>query len=441
MENIYLDKIARILRVDKHVLYNLDAEMAKITGKVDVIKNIALENERLVKDRMQQLGLPQESSASAVYDALISKIEADDLNLFKVIGISTARSLEAAQKICAFVKKFVPMQNGYFLKLEKAKELLIAEPPRFILSALGYNTVEDMLVKEDIFEVYSALRFLEGSEWLNNVFFKQYEKLRPEDFEERAVEIRAISPKWTEAAQKFVAKKHHNVSHLKELGVIFVIPIFLGISGETMRLMSLLVHYVHEVAYYSTLFKRCATGPIERFASSIVSLLRGDVVEDRLALPMSLADRPRWMIVQRYLAKDDENDWRLFEPHINPEAVHWEKAVDDIVGIETVIPNFSAEGTRLPDGQGSSKGGKDGLSFWQDIGWVGDYFLTETGVQVLVSFNLVDTAMSLVKQKELVKYLYHQEEALWNKIFLGYFSQAEMERFLKDYAIQGWFEV
>jgi hypothetical protein len=53
----------------------------------------------------------------------------------------------------------------------------------------------------------------------------------------------------------------------------------------------------------------------------------------------------------------------------------------------------------------------------------------------------VDTVMSLVKEKELSKYLYHQEEALWNRIFTGYFSEDELEKFTKKYIIQGWFEV
>ena len=423
MENGYHDKIAKILRVDKHIIYDLEAGMAKVTGKVDVIKNIAIQNDQLVKDRMQRLGLPQNSRASDVYDALISKIEADDIKLFSVMGISTARSAEAAQKICDFVVRVSPLQTGYFLKLEKAKELLIAEPPRLVMSALGYNTIEDLLAKEDIFEIYSALRFLEGSDWLNNVFSKQYEKLRPEDFEIRKIELRALGDKWAKAAQKFVAKKHHNVSHLKELGVIFVIPIFLGISGETLRIFSLLLHYLREVAYYSILFKRHADNSRDQFSSSLISLLRGDVIEQRSELPISAIGSPMWMIVQRYLAKDDENDWRLLEPHVNPEAMHWERAVDDIVGVETKIANF-----------------KDGLSFWQNIGWVGDYFATETGVSILVSFNLIDTVMSLVKQKELSKYLYHQQEALWNKIFIDYCGQQSIEKLMQDNAIQGWFE-
>jgi hypothetical protein len=49
--------------------------------------------------------------------------------------------------------------------------------------------------------------------------------------------------------------------------------------------------------------------------------------------------------------------------------------------------------------------------------------------------------MALVKQKELIKYLYHHQEALWNKIFSEYFSIEELEKLSKDYIVKGWFEV
>lgn len=422
--NSYHEKIAKILRVDKHVIFDLEAGLEKITGKVGVLQGIVDENDAMVADRMQKLGLPKDALARDVFDALTSKIEADDVSIFAAADIISLREKNSAEKICDFVLKIGEIRDGYFMKMEKAKELLAAEPPLKIMEALGYSTVEDLLAKEDILEVYSALRFLEGSEWLNAVFFKQYENLKSEDFEIRKVQLKALSPKWIAAAEKFVAKKYHNVSHLKELGVIFVIPIFLGISGETLRLLSLLLHYLHEVNYYSGLFKHFAEGPVERFASRIISLLRGDILERRLAVPVAEAERPRWLIVQRYLAKDDENDWHLFEPHVNPEALHWERAVADIVNIPNKITGF-----------------KNGLDFWKDLGWVGDYFATEAGVSILVSFNLVDTVMALVKEKELLKYLYHQQEAMWNRIFTGYFSEEEMREAIQKHIIQGWFEV
>ena len=123
---------------------------------------------------------------------------------------------------------------------------------------------------------------------------------------------------------------------------------------------------------------------------------RGDVLSN---LPSPSSDERRsFLIIQRYLAKDDENDHRLFLPHLNPEALHWDPAETALAKIE-------------------------GLDFWKDLDWVGDFFKIETGGEVPVSFNLVDTVMSLVQEKEMIKYLYHHQEALWNKIFVSYFGR------------------
>lgn len=422
-QNQHSERIARFLRVDKRIISQLELDLEKITGKVGGLKSILDENDQLLDNRLKVLGLNRNSTAQEVYDALISKIEADDLAIFKALKIESLTHSESAQKVVDFVKKFHPPTKGYFLKYEKAKQFLIAEPPKNILHALGYKYVEEMLQKEDLLEVYSALRFLEDQEWQNKVFFKQYETLHPDDFEEREIQLRALHPKWAKAAEKFVAKKYHNVSHLKELGVIFVIPVFLGISGETLRLLSLLLHYLNEVRFYADLFGEFMGLEIG-FAKNIISLLRGDVVENRLPQGVVEARRPHFLVVQRYLAKDDENDWRLFEPHINPEAIHWEKADKEIQLISEKLPEFT-----------------NNLSFWQDMGSVGDFFKTDAGVDVLVSFNLVDTVMALVKQKELIKYLYHHQEAMWNKIFASYFGQERLMIVSKKYILKGWFEI
>jgi hypothetical protein len=442
------DKIAKILRVDKRVIYDLEMALNHATGKSGILEKIVARNDKLMKDRMAALGLVAGARASEVYDTLISKIEADDLKICEAIGSCSARGYEAAQNICDFVGKLIKPKKGYFIKLEKAKEFLLAEPPKKILKAMGYATVHEMLQKEELLEVYSALRFLEDQEWLNDVFFKQYEKLQPEDFETREIQVRPLGEKWAAAAEKFVAKKYHNVSHLKELGVIFIIPIFLGMSGETLRLLSLLLHYHHEIEYYSKLFKDFMDpvrssppqGPLgaqsagatsngvdvdgKDFAHKVISLLRGDVAEEKVKFVDLEDSKARWLIVQRYLAKGDENDWRLFVPHINPEALHWARAEEDIFRIEKILPDL-----------------KDGLDFWRGLGWVGDFFQTEAGVPILVSFNLVDTVMALVKEKELIKYLYHQQEAMWNEIFASYYGEEAIEIYSRKHIIKGWFEV
>jgi len=419
-------KIAQILRTDKDNIRFIEERLSVITGKKNIIDKIVEENETMIKNRLNTLGLNKNANAKEIYDALISKIEADDVQLFKVLGSPLVTISSDWQRVLETAKSIAGKPNGFFLKKEKAIEFLKNQPPLKILAALGYKNVNEIIQKENIFEIFSALRFVEGSDWLNKVFFKQYENLKPSDFEEREIEVLALPERWAKIAQEFIGHKRHNISHLKELGLIYVIPLSLEISGETLRNFGLILHYFNEVPFYSDLIKKFS-GDEKSFANNLISLLRGDVFDERLLKsdpPAGEASKLQWLIIQRYLAKDDENDWRLFEPHLNPEALHWEKAEKMLVKAGELLNHFSAD-----------------MSFWQNLNWVGDYFKSDTGIDVLVSFNLIDTTMSLVKEKDMIKYLYHHQEALWNKIFSEYFSEAEMEEKMKENIIKGYFEI
>ncbi|MFZ5559811.1 MAG: hypothetical protein ACOZAL_03385, partial [Patescibacteria group bacterium] len=243
-----------------------------------------------------------------------------------------------------------------------------------------------------------ALRFVESNDWMHKTFDETYKNLNPSDFEKRDIELRVLSGKWLKIAEKFIGKKYHNLSHLKELGVIFVIPLKIDSPGETLRLFSLIIHYLHELDFYSKLFEEATK---ERgFGSRLISLLKGENPD------ISIFDRDRmnWLIIQQYLAKDNENDPRLFIPHINPEALHWKKAEQ----------NISYLGKRFADID---------IEMWLDVDWVGGFFKEE-----LVSFDLVDNVMSLVQKEERIKYLYHHQEALWNHVFEEYLGAENLEK-------------
>ena len=415
------EKIAKILRTDKDNVRLLEEKLSALTGKKDVMSKIVEENEATIRNRLDFLGLGRKITAKQIYDALISKIEADNDELFKVLDSPSASVSSDWQRVLEIAQNISDKTKGFFLKQEKAVELLRNQPPEKILQVLNYKNVDELLEKENIFEIFSALRFVEGNEWLNENFFKQYESLKPDDFEKREIEVLALPERWVQIAQNFIKHKYHNISHLKELGIIYIIPLSLNISGETMRNFSLIFHYFNEVKFYSELFEKFA-GDANSFAKNLISLLRGDAIDEHL--PRPAPGKTQWLIIQRYLAKDDENDWRLFEPHINPEAMHWERAEKMLVKAGEVLNNFSAD-----------------LAFWQNLNWIGDYFGTEAGIDVLVSFNLIDTAMSLVKEKELIKYLYHHQEALWNKIFTEYFNEEKIEEMMKENIVKGWFEI
>ena len=383
-----LNRLAKILRVKPEALLELDRKMNETLlrqgfgGQGGVIEKIARENDLLVERALAELGLSREASAAEVRGALQAKI----IELDKRLPSDWQGLADKASSL-------VEDKTGFFIKKQKAIELLEKYPPQ--------NIPVD---KNDIESVFAALRFTQTNEWMHKFFDLAYNDLKPEDFEERPIQLKVLEEKWLDVAEKFLEKKYHNVSHLKELGIIFIIPLKLDTPGEALRVFTLLLHYLNEVPFYSKLFREFAAE--EDFVEKLKSLLRGDVLEEV---------RGDWLIIQRYLAKDDENDLRLLMPHVNPEAEHWFKAQESLAKLG---PEFA---------------------FWRDLDFVGDFFGPPAGGE-LVSFDLIDMIMTLVKRDQ-VKYLYHQQEALWNKIFIGYFGREKMNQLVEENIVKGYIEL
>jgi len=408
-------KIAKILRTESEKLEALCSSMDELCHAKGVLERIVAENDFRVKEILSVLGLNTQAKSGQVYQAIINKLTKDDAQLFKLLGKPRCVSQAECELPFKLAKDLTSSNQGFFLKHEKAVSILKECPPVNMLKALGYENVRELLRKEDPRQVFSALRFVEDSEWMNNKFIKQLEKLTAADFEEREIEIILLSGKWLDVAEKFVKKKYHNVSHLKELGIIFIIPMRVDTPGETLRIFSLILHYLHEVTFYAKLFRKNKDS--EDFGKKLTFLLRGDVLKGGLPGGNS----GKWRIVQRYLAKDDENDQRLFEPHVNPETIHWDKAENNLTQLDARYPGLE-------------------FAFWRDLNFVGTFFQNSTNEE-LVSFNLIDSVMSLVKEKEMIKYLYHHQEALWNKIFSEYVGQEKMEKLVLDHFTQGYIDL
>ncbi|KKS82615.1 MAG: hypothetical protein UV58_C0008G0002 [Candidatus Wolfebacteria bacterium GW2011_GWC1_43_10] len=408
-------KIARILRADKDTVQNVCLTLEKITGKKEVLDSIYGENILTIGNRLKTVGLSFNSSAKQIFDVLTAKLNRDNQLLKDLMGGPDLAHEEGYQTVASFVSSIPENKRGFFIKKEKFVEFLEKTPPQKIIDMFGYKSVGELLEKEDWREIAAALRFVQGEGWINSVFLESYKSLSPSDFEQRDIEIIALNSKWYQLGEKFIEKKYHNISHLKELGIIFIIPLSLDVPGELMRNVGLLFHYVNEVRFYSKIFERISKDN-QKFYTEFSSLLRGDVPDNQ---ELSLSGD--WLIVQRYLAKDDENDWRLFSPHVNPEAIHWEKAEKMIVDLGKKYNSVA-----------------DDFAFWSGLNWVGDYFPTDTGIEVLVSFNLIDTSMSLIKKQEMIKYLYHHQESLWNKIFSSYFGEEKMEEMIRENIVEGY---
>ncbi len=410
------ETLAKILRVSPEVLEQLGSFLSQKTGQPGGLQKLEEENRILIDRTLEELGLSRESSAEEIYTALVERLKHTDQHLFEFLDKPDLSQMSnVCGKLCEVATKLNHSKTGFFIKQEKAIAMLEKFPPQNLLDFFGYQTTAELVDKKGFSSVFSALRFAQDIKWMHEFFDKAYDDLTADDFEERPVELKVLETEWLGVAEKFLEKKYHNVSHLKEFGVIFIIPLQIDTVGETTRLFTLLLHYLNEVPFYSKLFRKFSQEV--DFPTKLKSLLRGDVPEG------PRPDQNSFRIVQRYLAKDDPNDFRLLEPHLNPEAEHWYKAEGDLGKL-----------AGWPELKGHVFG------YWQGLDFVGDFFKNKEGKEELVSFDLIDLVMSLVKKGE-VKYLYHQQEALWNKIFIEYFGRGKMEELVEQNIIEGFIKL
>src|SRR3989344_4341561 len=230
-------KIAKILRTSPKVLLDLDAKMRAVTGQEGVIESVAQENDILVARTLEELGLSRASKAEEIFDAFVDHLIHLYEHLYKMLEKPDLSKMSMlCGKLCEAAFQVFTPPRGLFIKREKAIELLDMHKPESLMEFFGYSNARDLIQKEGFASVVSALRFTQTQEWMHKFFDEAYSTLKPSDFEERVVELKVLDIKWLDVAEKFLKKKYHNVSHLKEFGVIFIIPLKIDTPGETIRL-------------------------------------------------------------------------------------------------------------------------------------------------------------------------------------------------------------
>lgn len=366
-------------------------QLEVVSGRTGADTKLIGDITQMAHDNMRRLGLnPAVSTGEEVYYALQAKVEADIARLAHIIGAHDAEDvaetvplmIEAANKV-----KF--NRDVFVLKREKAKELLRQMPPKELMAKLGYEDTEALFANEDFDEIYTALRFSEGPDWLN-AYDELFSTVTADDYEQRELRIIQMDHhKYVDLAAHFVKKKLHNVTHAKEMGTIVVVPMHAKrMRGLVLKTLPLLFHYMNEVKLYSTFFKLKSKKP--HFGKIVVETLIADPGD---ASQMA-GNKIHWRVIQRYLGKHKEDSISkvAFEPHVQPEDLHWRRAEDLLYQID-------------PE-----------LEFWKDRDYVG---LMYDGFPV--AFNLFDVSFAYSNKEPYEgRYAYHFRESLWNEIFVRY---------------------
>lgn len=345
----------------------------------------------------KNLGLKPNCSGEELYSALTQLIEEQDAHLAKTIGGTNPTNVDEMVPLAMRRLEQIQMPRDCFaMKYEKAAQILKERPPQQLMERLGYSSTDELVDKEDLAELFIAIRFTEGPDWLNE-FNTVYETLKPNDFESRPIKlVRFNRAKWGDVADHFIEKKKHINTHSKEMGVVAILaPSATHMKAISLKVITLTLHYYNEVRLYSAYFKLLSKS--KNFGKTLSETLIADIPTVKLIEHGHV----HWRVIQRYYGKIGEADKHpeVFEPHLQPEDLHWRHA-------EKILYQIDSE-----------------MGVWRDM----DYVAVLKGDDV-ITFNLMDVALSYANEVPYQdRYLYHFRESLWNEVFARYMSEAALE--------------
>ncbi len=370
----------------EHALYELENR----SGKKGMDAKLAAELVERSAAATKALGLKPSCSGRELYTALTRAIESQDEHLAHSVGGQYPENPHHMIPLLLRRLEQVHMpRNCFALKHETASKMLQKKPPLQLMQRLGYTDCGEMIAKEDLSELFIAIRFTEGPDWLND-FNSVYEDLEATDFENRPIKLVQFDPhKWGDVAAHFIEKKKHINTHSKEMGVVAILPPPSDrMKAISLKVLTLTLHYYNEVRLYSAYFKLLSKHP--HFGKIFTETLIADTPHVELVSHGHV----HWRVIQRYYGKIGEGDKHpeIFEPHLQPEDLHWRSA-------EKILYQIDPE-----------------MAFWQEMDYVG----VLKGSDV-VTFNLMDVALSYANSISYEdRYLYHFRESLWNEVFARY---------------------
>lgn len=392
-------KILRDLLDAEEPIFTLSLQqLERASGRHGTDARLIGEIAEKIHESMKTLRLDSnDTTDKELYAATLSRIQLDNDRVTRLIGGTDADDVKAMVPLIVKAVEAMDINRScWVLKRSVAKRLLKAMPPEKLMKHLGYRSVDSMLKHENIDEVYTALRFSEGGEWLNK-YNELFKTVKPSDFETRDISIVIMDhDKYVDLAVHFVEKKLHNITHTKEMGVIVVVPMKVErMKGITLKSLPLIFHYINEIRLYSAFFKLKQVN--KNFGETVVDTL----IADPGNAAQMVGNHVHWRVIQRYFGKmKDENHPEAFEPHVHPEDLHWRKAEENLAQLD-------------PE-----------MKFWCDLDYVAK--LADDGQPI--TFNMMDVSLAYSNSEPYEsRYVYHFRESLWNEIFMRYMGHKNLE--------------
>ena len=387
--------LAELLGVDEE-LFNMELRQLELAAGLPS-HDVRLTAEIIgkVQQKARHLGLdPRDTTGEELYTALVNLAQLHDSFLAAKLGakdrLDVADILPRVRQ--AALKADIP-RDAWLLKPSVGKKLFKAHPPKRLMKYLGYKSLDSMLKREPVAEMFVGAHLVEGRAWLE-AFMASYADLSQMDFEVRAVNIIQLEHKrWAKAAEAYVKKHRHIILTVREMGVVAILPApFKRRAGLTITVLMQLLHQIGEIRLYSAYYK------LHQMQPNLGQLMARSLLHDE-GTHLELGGQSfHWRVAQRHFGQSPYHP-EVLEPHVRADDLLWRKAEEVLYRLEPA------------------------LHFWHDFDYVGSLRDGQP-----LSFNLMDVALNALNHIPYEQRLYgHMQDALWNELFGRYLGEPGME--------------
>jgi hypothetical protein len=310
--------------------------------------------------KMRDLGLDaKDTTAEELYHALRIKAQDSEKSLLAVLGTKTGEASNAILKaIAKHFSSYAKEQKVWSIKKTAVKKLLKELPPNKTMKSLRYRSQVSMLKRESPTELYALASLIEGDTYKNKLM-GALKKLKPSDFEERALEIVCVDEKRWIQIKKNLHVHTVPVFSLPEISKLIVLPVSIT-RTDCLALLSaaLMLKEIRHIKEHAAYLKLKTLDPNLRTHIEIIAN------KGRIPLFTLHDEQVYWHHLHHLLGRQSELPEHI-GPHMSSKDLEW-------VSIEAHLTGISKD-----------------LGFWVDT-----HNVAFVNSRHVVSMHIIDVCMS-----------------------------------------------
>jgi hypothetical protein len=320
--------VAKILDESQTVVETAIGKLEQWSGYQSADVRLLAASRAKARTKTKELGLdPDDTTPEELYHALRAKIVMDNNRLTKRLSFDKIDgSDEYLERFMEIAQHAGIHSEVWGMKWNIARRLLREHPPKRLMKHLKYRSIESMLKREYIGELFAALPLVESQRWLN-VFWREVSSLNASDFENRRIQVVIMgSQEWGSFEHK------HLCEALPHLGVIAIWPskqvTKIGVVGLSMEFFAA----TEKLKYQSSYLKLKQFEP--GFGERLLKAIKGDLESFIKFTDLSID----WHALSKHLGQLDPGnigDW--LTTHVQHEDIHHSTSLSLLTDVEPAL--------------------------------------------------------------------------------------------------------